>query len=83
VLELEKVQNAMEKSLKGIRTPVLLIQSRKDLSEESVAHITTKLTNTTYESIWHDDFDHSMVLDKQRKQVFEEIHQYIHKTTKK
>jgi len=80
-LELEKVQQTLKENLGKIQSPVLLIQSHKDLSEESIAQITSKLVRTKYESIWHDNFNHSMVLDKNRKLVFEEIDHYIQKIT--
>jgi carboxylesterase len=83
IIELEKTREKMVQKLAEIHTPVLLIQSHKDLTEESVAQITSRLTNTKYESIWHEDLDHSMVLDQQRQLVFEEINQYIRKITKK
>jgi len=83
ILELEKVQGSLENTLGDIRTPILLIQSHKDLTEESLAEITTRLTNTKYESIWHEKLDHSLVLDNQRQLVFDEINQYIRKIAKK
>jgi carboxylesterase len=83
VIELEKAREMMVKKLGEIHTPVLLIQSHKDLSESSVAQITSRLTNSKYKSIWHEDLDHSMVLDQQRQLVFDEINQYIRKIAKK
>ena len=78
MIELEKVQEMLGQKLGEIRTPVLLIQSHKDLTVETVTRITARLTKTDYESIWHKDLDHSMVMDKQRQLVFDEINQYIH-----
>jgi carboxylesterase len=83
IIGLEKVREKLGQKLGEIQTPVLLIQSHKDLTEETVRELTSRLTQNQYESFWHQDMDHSMVLDKHRQLVFDEINQYIRKIAKK
>jgi carboxylesterase len=70
IIEIEKTREKLVKKIAAIRTPVLLFESHIDFSEKSVAQITSRLTNTKSDSIWHQGMDHSMALDQQRQLVF-------------
>ena len=80
IVELARLQKAMQISLPRVKAPALLIQSRQDMGGlDDMERIHAALGSAEKEKLWLDGFDHSLVRDEKRKVVFDAIGEFLEK----
>jgi carboxylesterase len=80
VVELARLQRAMQVSLSQVKAPVLVIQSHQDMGGmDDLERIYTALGSARKEKLWLDGFNHSVVRDEKRQIVFNSIGDFLMK----
>jgi carboxylesterase len=80
IVELYKLQRAMQAALPKITAPVLVVQSHQDMGGmDDLERIFSALGSAGKEKLWLDNFDHSLVRDDKRQVVFNAIGEFLKK----
>jgi carboxylesterase len=78
IVEIQKLQKAMQASLPKVLIPVLLVQARIDMGgKNDLEQILTRLGSTRKETLWLDNFEHTVVRDEKRQVVFNAIGEFL------
>jgi len=78
IVELARLQRAMQACLPQVRAPALVVQSHQDMSGmDDLERIYAALGSTVKEKLWLDGFDHSVVRDEKRQVVFDAIGKFM------
>jgi len=77
--EVFRLQKAMEASLPQITCPTFVIQSHHDpfIPADSLEQITARLTIPCVQTLWLDHFEHAVVRDPKRDELFPKIAEFI------
>lgn len=83
LFEVIALQAAMHVALPQVQLPVLLMQSRQDeaVSPASMNQIYQNLGSTDKHRLWLDDFDHALVRDPKRTEIFPVIAEFVERVT--
>jgi carboxylesterase len=78
IVEVARLQKAMQASLPQVRVPALVVQSRQDMGgRDDLERIHASLGSKVKEKLWLDGFDHSVVRDEKRQVVFDAIGKFL------
>ena len=78
VPEMARLQRAMQVALPQVTAPALVVQSRQDMGGgKDLERIYSALGSAHKEKLWLDGFDHSVVRDEKRQQVFDAVGKFI------
>jgi carboxylesterase len=78
IVELARLQRAMQASLPQVKAPALVVQSHQDMGGlDDLERIYASLGSAVKEKLWLDGFDHSLVRDGKRQVVFDAIGKFL------
>jgi carboxylesterase len=77
--EIYRLQDAMESALPALSCPTFLIQSRHDgmIPPDSLDQIVARLTTPRVQTLWLEHFEHSLVRDPKRDELFPRIQAFL------
>ena len=78
IVEVAKLQRAMQSCLPQVRVPALVVQSHQDMGgRNDLERIYAALGSAVKEKLWLDGFEHSVVRDEKRQVLFEAIGKFL------
>jgi carboxylesterase len=81
--ELNRLIRSVRKKLKQIDTPALIIQSRNDetVNPSSATIIYNSISSKDKTLTWYEHSSHIITVDRERKKLFQEVEQFITRTS--
>jgi carboxylesterase len=80
IVEVAKLNRAMQESLPKVKAPALVVQSHQDMGgRNDIEKIYSSLGSTLKEKLWLDGFNHSVVRDEKRQILFDAIGEFLKK----
>lgn len=77
--ELRKLMKVVRRNLAKVKVPTLVVQSQQDdtVEPKSGKYIYDRISSSVKHLSWYEKSGHIIVLDKERKELFEEIWEFI------
>ena len=78
-MELNQLMKKVKAEIPQVQVPTLVVQSRHDetILPKSANYIYEQIASEQREISWYENSSHLITLDKERNQLFEEIHSFI------
>jgi len=78
IVELDRLQRAMQAFLPQVRVPALVVQSHQDMGgRNDLERIHAALGSAVKEKLWLDSFEHSVVRDEKCQVLFDAIGEFL------
>lgn len=79
IMELNQLMKKVKAEIPQVQVPTLVVQSRHDetILPKSANYIYEQIASEQREISWYENSSHLITLDKERNQLFEEIHSFI------